>query len=425
MKKTVSILLILLAVSSFSLFAQGAIEKGENEKLIQVVSIEKTEDGYYEVYGIVDDGSDIIYYLADDLKINFPVEEIKPGMYVYVEDKGMMTMSIPPQSPAIGVRNVTMAVKGGLLAYPSLDDFSLDISEPNLDDIYSAFSYSLGYLTTANYVNSGIVFNAGYFAKGVLDAWQYLEVESFFTLDEMNDYLNQYVNEVLSSGVLGEIGSIYTSLDDINALPKPEALDQKFAYSYGYLITLDLLFQGYDLVAPDFATGALYALYGLEPLADEETLSAKIDEYSAYLTEKYMAIIEEMKVANLEEANAFLEANKTADGVETLDSGVQIALLEQDGEPGAVPTETDSVVVSYILTLLDGTRVDEGNGVTFNLQSMIPGFREAVTHMHVGDSIIAYIPPELGYGESGAGDIIEPNSLLIFQIMLHSIVQTN
>ena len=42
--------------------------------------------------------------------------------------------------------------------------------------------------------------------------------------------------------------------------------------------------------------------------------------------------------------------------------------------------------------------------------------------MKVGGEAIAYVHPSLGYGESGAGSV-EPNSLLIFDIQLHGIVE--
>ena len=69
---------------------------------------------------------------------------------------------------------------------------------------------------------------------------------------------------------------------------------------------------------------------------------------------------------------------------------------------------------------MDGTVMDQGDGVSFSLSSLIPGFTYAVEAMNVGDSVRAYIPPELGYGEMGT-QTIEPNSLLIFDITLNSI----
>ena len=421
MRKTALVLLIVLALLSTSLFAQGGVEKAENEKLIKVTALTQSDKGVYSVEGEYSDGSKAIYHLSEDTKIDFPIEDIKPGMYLYMGDKGMMTMSIPPQLPCSSVRNVTMAVNGGIINFK--EPLNLQVSNVNLDDLFSAFSYAYGYLTTQNYINNNIVFDAGYYARGILDAGKYGEIEPFYTLEEMDGYVSKYVTEVLQQGILGEVGQVYTTSDEILALPEPTELNKQFAYSYGYLISLELLFQGYDLVSPDFATGVLYALYGEEPLLSEEDLVAKIDAYNQYLLDKYTKIMEQIASDNLAQAESFLAENGAREGVVTLDSGVQIELIGQDAEPGAMPSKTDSVVVDYTLTLLDGTVADKGEKVTFNLDSLIPGFAEAVANMHVGDTIIAYIPPELGYGESGAGNMIAPNSLLTFTIYLDSIVQ--
>ena len=47
---------------------------------------------------------------------------------------------------------------------------------------------------------------------------------------------------------------------------------------------------------------------------------------------------------------------------------------------------------------------------------LIPGFKEALLTMKVGDKIRVFIPSALGYGEAGAGEVIPPNSDLIFDI---------
>ena len=86
------------------------------------------------------------------------------------------------------------------------------------------------------------------------------------------------------------------------------------------------------------------------------------------------------------------------------------------------PSATDSVIVDYDLFLLDGNTYDSGSDVTFSLQSLIPGFTEAVTNMQVGQEAMVYIHPSYGYGESGTSNI-EPNSLLIFRINLKGIAK--
>jgi FKBP-type peptidyl-prolyl cis-trans isomerase len=47
---------------------------------------------------------------------------------------------------------------------------------------------------------------------------------------------------------------------------------------------------------------------------------------------------------------------------------------------------------------------------------MIPGFRDGIAAMNVGDRALVFIPSHLGYGERGAGGVIPPNTDLIFEI---------
>jgi FKBP-type peptidyl-prolyl cis-trans isomerase len=49
---------------------------------------------------------------------------------------------------------------------------------------------------------------------------------------------------------------------------------------------------------------------------------------------------------------------------------------------------------------------------------LIPGFLETLNAMSIGDKAVAFIPAKLGYGERGAGDVIPPNTNLIFEIEL-------
>jgi FKBP-type peptidyl-prolyl cis-trans isomerase len=127
---------------------------------------------------------------------------------------------------------------------------------------------------------------------------------------------------------------------------------------------------------------------------------------------------------NLTAGKAFLATNKTKPGVITLADGVQYKVLTSN-PAGAVPTDSNMVTVNYTGTLIDGTVFDSsashGGPQTFAVTGVVPGFAEALKHMHVGDHITVYIPSSLGYGTSGQYPTIPPNSVIIFDLQLLSI----
>jgi peptidylprolyl isomerase len=94
---------------------------------------------------------------------------------------------------------------------------------------------------------------------------------------------------------------------------------------------------------------------------------------------------------------------------------------------GAAVKTGDHITVTYVGTLLDGTKFDASadhppgtfdyvQGVT----SLIPGWTEGTSTMKVGGERKLIIPPQLGYGQQGAGDAVPPNATLIFDIKVLS-----
>jgi peptidyl-prolyl cis-trans isomerase A (cyclophilin A) len=51
---------------------------------------------------------------------------------------------------------------------------------------------------------------------------------------------------------------------------------------------------------------------------------------------------------------------------------------------------------------------------------VIPGFKEGISMLNVGGKAKLIIPPYLGYGEAGAGNVIPPNSWIIFDVEIIS-----
>lgn len=155
---------------------------------------------------------------------------------------------------------------------------------------------------------------------------------------------------------------------------------------------------------------------------------------------KSVAEREKEKEERVKRASAkFLEDIKVQEPqAKVLPSGVKIFTIN-NGE-GKQPKQTEFAMVNYAGYLRNGAlfdsnikEVEESYGKYQAMREqqngyqpipfpytpsaqLIPGFKEALLTMKVGDKIRVFIPATLGYGEAGAGDVIPPNSDLIFDI---------
>lgn len=102
--------------------------------------------------------------------------------------------------------------------------------------------------------------------------------------------------------------------------------------------------------------------------------------------------------------------------------GMKIDILTQGA--GDAAKAGDKVTVNYVGTLQNGTKfdssIDRGTPFQFTLgeNSVIQGWELGVSGMKAGEKRKLTIPPELGYGSNGAGNVIPPNATLIFEVEL-------
>ncbi len=116
----------------------------------------------------------------------------------------------------------------------------------------------------------------------------------------------------------------------------------------------------------------------------------------------------------------FLQENATKEGVITTASGLQYKILTPG--TGKSPKATDTVLVHYAGTLLNGTEFDSSykrkEPIEFPLNRVIAGWTEGVQLMSEGAKFRFFIPSKLAYGARGAGGVIGPNQTLIFEVEL-------
>ena len=138
-------------------------------------------------------------------------------------------------------------------------------------------------------------------------------------------------------------------------------------------------------------------------------------EAQALVQRQQSHLIENLRL----EGERFLHANKDAEGVVTLPSGLQYKVLTQG--VGAVAADTSMVEVHYEGKLIDGTVFDSsykrGQTASFKPTQVIKGWREALCLMPEGSTWELYVPANLGYGETGTRNI-PPYSTLIFTVQV-------
>ena len=158
-------------------------------------------------------------------------------------------------------------------------------------------------------------------------------------------------------------------------------------------------------------------------LADEETWISK-DSIQSIITNYLMKLEKQKSEKNIAEGKKFLEENKKKPGVIALPSGLQYKVIKEG--TGPKPTAADKVTVHYHGTLSNGkvfdSSIDRGEPIQLGVGQVIKGWTEALQLMPTGSKWVLYIPSELGYGDrSMPGSIIEPNSVLVFEVELISI----
>ena len=344
---------------------------------------------------LVQDENGEIYVVNTDEKTLTDTDliSIKPGYVIAVQDNGVMSLTLPGETYALSI---------------------MVVSELSIEE---KFNYTFGFESISTFVSQGMIIKPSPFAKAVLD---FESGEFALTVDEINASIKEVgtvENSVTPEDALEEF---MPSLEAVANYELSDSLIDKFSYAIGIYIVSEYCNQGFDFIANDFAYGVLDALYSLEGDYTAEERMQILQDYIIYFQAKLAEEQSAIANNNLALAQEFLAENAKKEGVITTASGLQYLVVEEG--QGDKPNENSNCILNYVLSDIEGNVKDMGNNSNLNIGQTVPGFKEAVTNMNVGSSIIAYVHPDLGYGLNATPDIGQ-NSLLIFQIQLLDIVE--
>ncbi len=223
-------------------------------------------------------------------------------------------------------------------------------------------------------------------------------------------------------------GHVVTGMDVVNAIAQDDVINK-----------VTIVRKGND--ARNFDAAKVFSAYFAGKAEEDRKIAEAEAEKRRKLAEEAAAQQREydLKYAPVKKSKAD-ELNKIKATAVKSDSGLAYKIVKSSG--GKKPADGTKVYVHYAGYLEDGTLFDssfanvneqfgkfDANRAAQNgyqpfefaagrKDGLIPGFIEALEKMAIGDRLVAFIPANLGYGARGAGNVIPPNSNIIFEIEL-------
>lgn len=201
------------------------------------------------------------------------------------------------------------------------------------------------------------------------------------------------------------------------------SFQDKLSYSMG--LDVGTYFKGMkdDINYDRLILGITDSFKGNKQLLTPEEVASVQKEFAAKMQEKQAAQLKEMQEKNKKSGDEYLAKNKEKKGVEVTKSGLQYEVVKKGN--GEKVKDGDQVKVHYTGTFVDGKTFDDsrkrGEPAVFGVDQVIPGWSEALKLMDVGSQYKLAIPSSIAYGEQGAPPVIEPNSVLLFDVELIAI----
>lgn len=217
---------------------------------------------------------------------------------------------------------------------------------------------------------------------------------------------------------------MFTTTGFAKTVTNSSSLNEQVGYSFGYLMGRSNAESVKDLDLDAFMLGLKTAAQGGKSALTDEEMARVLTQHKKQSDAKQLIELKKKADANAKIGAEFLAANAKKQGVQTTQSGLQYQILKPGTGPS--PKANSIVKVNYEGRLIDGTVFDSSiarnQTAEFQVSQVIQGWTEGLQLMKEGAEYRFFIPAQLGYGQIGSGDVIEPNSTLIFDIELIEIL---
>lgn len=217
---------------------------------------------------------------------------------------------------------------------------------------------------------------------------------------------------------------MFTTTGFAKTVTNSSSLNEQVGYSFGYLMGRSNAESVKDLDLDAFILGLKTAAQGGKSALTDEEMARVLTQHKKQSDAKQLIELKKKADANAKIGAEFLAANAKKQGVQTTQSGLQYQILKQG--TGQSPKANSIVKVNYEGRLIDGTVFDSSiarnQAAEFQVSQVIQGWTEGLQLMKEGAEYRFFIPAQLGYGQIGSGDVIEPNSTLIFDVELIEIL---
>lgn len=226
---------------------------------------------------------------------------------------------------------------------------------------------------------------------------------------------------VLTIGAAWVVAQEKAPVGDAKQKAESATLEQKYSYALGLDMATNFSTRKIKLDVESLVAGIEAGLSGAESRFDRATCRSVLLILQAKMSSKGMPQEQADTIGNLQLGNEFLAENRTKEGVQVTESGLQYKVLVAG--KGAKSGPNDTIRCNYRGTLIDGREFDANKGFEFNVAGgVIEGWLEAGKLMRVGDKWQLYVPAHLAYSNQQRGPMIAPGSTLLFELEVTGIV---